>query len=186
MKIKSNSSKSEVDSPYFVRNKKFCKEFESFILEKNGNVKGNFNAWSFSIIGKITKPNTWILRYKKATFTSGNLFLSSKYQNLLTMAEWKTTNRFGSNFKIRKKSFIDFFNLQLDESLSILDFSDKYLIINGEQNNKFIKQMLKILKPLFLSGEIYKIENSNDNLKIELRTEKLHFDIFEKLKELKA
>ena len=183
--IEPNSSASEMSSPYFVRNKEFCDEFESFVTEKNGKVKGNYNAWSFSIIGKVTDPNIWTLNYKKATFTSGNLFLSTKTQNMLTSAEWKTKNLFDSNFKVRRKNMADFFNLQISKSLSTLNFSDEYVIDNKIQHNDYLDEMFIMLKPLFEAKEIYEIENINDNFRIELRTEKHHFKIFEKLAELK-
>ncbi|GGE29095.1 hypothetical protein [Psychroflexus planctonicus] len=183
--IEQNSSTSEMNSPYFVRNKEFCNKFENFVLEKNGKVKGIYNAWSFSVIGKIKNPNIWTLNYKKSTFTSGNLFLSTKTQNLLTSAEWKTKNIFESNFKVRRKMTVDFFNLQTSKSLSKLDFSDKYVIDIKIQKGDFLDKLFMILKPLFLTNEIYEIENSKDDFRIELRTEKHHFEIFERVAELK-
>ena len=183
--IEQNSSTSEMNSPYFVRNKEFCDEFENFVLEKNGKVKGNYNAWSFSIIGKIKNPNIWTLSYKKATFTSGNLFLSTKNQNLLKSAEWKTKNLFDSNFKVRRKTMMDFFNLQIFESLSTLNLSDKYVVENKVHKSDSLDKLFMILKPLFLSNEIYEIENLNNNFRIELRTEKHHFEIFDQLTEMK-
>ena len=180
-----NSSASEMNSPYLVQNKKFCEEFEKFVIKKNGKAKGNYNAWSFSIIGKIKNPNIWTLKYKKATFTSGNLFLSTKTQNILTSAEWKTKNIFDSNFKVRRKTTIDFFKLQFTKSLSILTFSNEYVVDNKNQNRNALEKLFKILEPLFFNGEIYDIENSNGDFRIELRTEKHHFEIFEKLIKLK-
>ena len=183
--IEQNSSSNETSSPYFARNKEFCDEFENFVLKKNGKVKGYYNAWSFSIIGKIKNPNIWTLNYKKSTFTSGNLFLSTKNQNLLTSAEWKTKNIFDSNFKVRRKMMVDFINLQTSKSLSKLDFSDKYVVENKIHKGDFLDKLFMILKPLFLTNEIYEIENSKDDFRIELRSEKHHFEIFERIEELK-
>ena len=183
--IEQNGSTSEMNSPFFVRNKEFCNEFENFVLEKNGKVKGNYNAWSFSIIGKINNPNIWTLNYKKSTFTSGNLFLSTKTQNLLTLAVWKTKNIFDSKFKVRRKTNLDFFKLQTSKSISKLEFTDNYVIENKIKKGDFLNKLFEILKPLFLTNEIYEIENTKDDFRIELRTEKHHFEIFERIAELK-
>ncbi|MBL4667941.1 MAG: hypothetical protein JKY30_01600, partial [Flavobacteriales bacterium] len=69
-------------SPYYIENQRFCKEFEYYIGSKSGLIKGTYNAFSYSIIGKIPHKNDWILNYRKSTFSNGNLFLSSEYQNL--------------------------------------------------------------------------------------------------------
>lgn len=185
MQIQPNSSKSEKDSPYFDRNEQFCAAFEDFVLGKNGKVKGDFNAWSFAVIGKIEKPKTWTLQYKKATFTSGNIFLSAKHQNLLTSAEWKTKSNFGFDFLIRRKSAKDVFRFSAKESHEVITFSDAYFVETNTQNLEAISKLTNILKPLFISDEVYEIENTDSELKIELRTEKHHFDVFEQLLEMK-
>ena len=105
MRIRPNASPDEKDSLFYKKNEEFCSEFEHFIAEKNGKVKGSYNAWAYTISGKISKPKNWNLKYKKATFSSGNLWLSSKYQNLLVLAEWETerVGTHNSEFLIRKK-----------------------------------------------------------------------------------
>jgi len=187
MVIKPNASPDEFSSPFFKKNEEFCLEFERFIADKNGKVKGEYNAWSYTIYGKILNPKNWTLKYKKATFSSsGNLWLSSKSQSLLVLAEW-TTNRVGthnSEFHIRKKTRTDFVKLKLNESLSKVEISDKYVIESKGKNSKLISKLTTILEPLFKSEEIYTIDHQNDKLKIEMRTEKHHFDIFNELAKL--
>ena len=186
MTIKPNASPDEKDSPFYKKNEKFCSEFEHFIADKNGKVKGSYNAWSYTIYGKITQPKNWTLKYKKATFTSGNLWLSSKHQNLLMLAEW-TTERMGthnSEFLIRKKTGTDFIKSMFNNSISKFDIYEKYIIESENKKPQLISKLTGILENLFKSGEIYRIEHLNNKLKIELRTEKHHFDIFNKLTEL--
>ncbi|SRX74512.1 hypothetical protein [Aequorivita antarctica] len=110
MKIKSNAASSELTSPFYKINEEFCRQFENYIAIKNGKVKGNYNAWSYFIQGEIMAPKPWHLKYKKATYTStGNLILSSKKQNLLTLAEWSIPWAISNNseFIIRKKIALD-------------------------------------------------------------------------------
>ncbi len=184
MKIKSNASSDEIFSPFYKANEEFCFEFESYIASKNGKVKGNYNAWSYLVFGKVSTPKSWNLMYKKSTFTStGNLLLSSEYQNLLVLAEWETERKGTHNteFKIRRKTRADFIKLLLNKTLSKLDLSDKYVIEIKDNKPQLISKLTEILKGLFISGEIYEIDHRNDKLKIELRTKKHHFDIFDKL-----
>lgn len=184
MKIKSNASSAELSSPFYKINEDFCKEFEHFIANKNGKVKGNYNAWSYFIQGKITNPKLWHLTYKKATYSStGNLLLSSKSQSLLTSAEWSSSwvGSRNSEFEIRRKDSIGFVNRLFKKDLKNYK-SAKHYLISGEENNvTLIENLTNKLKPLFNSKEIYSIILKNETLTISLRTEKHHFDIFEKL-----
>jgi len=181
MIIKPDASSDEYSSPFFKLNEKFCSEFESFIAEKNGEVKGKYNAWSYVVYGKIKEPKTWTLKYKKSTFSSsGNLW---KSQCLLVLAEWTTKRIDNSNsdFKIRKKEKIDFIKLNIGNKLKPLEVSKKYVIELGNQQSNFIKRIIEITNELFEKEEIYIIELKNGILKIELRTENHYFEIFNEL-----
>ncbi len=184
MIIKPDASSDEYSSPFFKLNEKFCSEFENFIAKKNGEVKGKYNAWSYVIYGKIREPKNWTLKYKKSTFSSsGNLFLSSKSQCLLVLAEWTTKRIDNSNsdFKIRKKEKTDFIKLNIGNKLKPLEVSKKYVIELGNQQSNFLKRIIEITNELFEKEEIYIIELKNGILKIELRTENHYFEIFNEL-----
>lgn len=184
MKIRPNASPNEISSSFFKKNQEFCSCFESFVANKNGKVKGNYNAWSYLIFGRISKPTIWNLTYKKSTFTSiGNLLLSSKYQSLLVLAERETERKetHNSEFIIRRKIRADFLKKLVNKSLSELDISKNYILEIKNTKPKLISNLMEILKSLFQSGEIYKIEHKNNKLKIEMRTEKHYFDIFDRL-----
>ncbi|RMA67698.1 hypothetical protein [Ulvibacter antarcticus] len=183
MVIKSNAGSSEISSPFYQMNEKFCAEFENYIASKNGMVKGTFNAFSYQIFGKISDPIEWELFYKKSTFTSGNLILSAKRQNLFVAAEW-STKRIGthnSEFLIRRKTKSDYFKMKLQSNLSTFDFDKDYVIKSDYHDHQLITNLCNQLSELFDTKEIYLIEQKDDKLKIELRSEKHHFDIFEKL-----
>ncbi|AUC79948.1 hypothetical protein CW736_11495 [Nonlabens sp. MB-3u-79] len=184
MKIKPNATSDEKSSPFYKINEDFSADFEKYIAAKNGKVKGNYSAWSYLIFGKIYSPKKWNLMYKKATYTtSGNLFLSSKSQSLLVLAEWETERKgtHNSEFTIRKKTNIDFLRKIINKSLFELDLTDKYILETKNNQPQLISKLTRILKSLFLSGEIYKIDHRDDKLKIEMRTEKHHFEILDKL-----
>jgi len=184
MKIKSNASSDELSSPFFKLNEKFCSDFESFVNSKNGEVKGNYNSWSYLIFGKISNPKNWNLTYQKSTFTStSNLLLLSKHRNILVLAEWETKRKVApkSEFLIRKKTGVDFFKKLVNNSLQELDFTKKYILEIQKEKPKLCFKLIEILKPLIQSEEIHRIEHKNNKLKIEMRTEKHHFEMFERL-----
>ncbi|SFT35328.1 hypothetical protein SAMN05216474_0055 [Lishizhenia tianjinensis] len=107
MPLKSNATADEKTSPFYLKNEELCREWENYITEKNGQLKGVYNASSFHIEGRIETTNTWSIEVKKATFSSGNLLLSSKYQNLqeiLTLST-KISNTTSGNFRICKSIF---------------------------------------------------------------------------------
>jgi len=182
MKIKSNAVPEELDSPFYHANKKFCEVFERFIASKQGKVKGRYNAWSYLIEGKIEVSKSWYLFYKKSTYSGGNLLLSSKYQNLLAITEWTCNNVEASNttFFVRRKKFTDI----LKPSYLKLTQYPTYMIKTSGKRSPFFTNVLKVLKPLFESNEIYQITLKNNKLNIELRSEEHHFDIFNELIQL--
>jgi len=184
MIIKPDASPDEFDSPFFKKNEQFCIRFENFITTQKGRVKGKYNAFSYLIFGKITNTKNWNLMYRKATFTStGNLFISSKLQGPLVIAEWETSRKgtHNSEFTIRKKTRSDFIKLRLFNSSSKLDISTKYILEFKNNKPQLVSKLTTILKPLFDSNEIYSINHRDDKLKIELKTEEHHFDIFQEL-----
>ncbi len=187
MKIKSNAASTDFSSPFYIVNEDFCREFENYIASKNGKVKGNYNAWSYFIQGKIMTPKHWHLKYKKATYTStGNLILSSKKQNLLTLSDWSTpwVGSYNSEFEIRRKDSFSLMEKLFDRKLKNYSFSKKYLTKRAENNISLIENLHQKLHPLFVSEELYSIILKNDILTISLRTEKHHFGYFEKLSSL--
>jgi hypothetical protein len=186
MKIKSNAASAEYTSPFYKTNEDFCRVFENYVASKNGKIKGNYNAWSYFIQAEIMAKKPWKLKYKKATYTStGNLILSSKKQNLLTLAEWSTPmpSLLNSEFFIHKKESLGFIK-RLFNNLNSFRNQKEYVVTGMENNPIFIENLYKKLEPLFKSGEIYSIILKNNILAISLRTEKHHFDTFKKLLDL--
>lgn len=178
MKIKSNALPYEVNSPFFIANKMFCEEVESFVKDKHGNVKGLYNANSYFIKGKITTHKTWMLKYKKATYTgTGNLLLSSKFENLLELAHWSCTITALNTVVIRKRTFFDFFN----PSFKKMTLFPKYGITYKGEESVYFDKVLAILQPLFTSGKIFKVSITTNRLDIELRSEQSHLDILNQL-----
>lgn len=90
MNLKSNASSNEIKSPFYQKNKELCEKWEKYVLEKDGKIKGEYNAWSINLTAKISGKRNWTIHVTKATFSSGNLLLSSKKQNLREVLTFKT------------------------------------------------------------------------------------------------
>ena len=183
MVIKSDAGTEELSSPFYIANQEFCKEFENYIASKNGLIKSSYNAWSYSIIGKIPHEKEWVLKFKKATYSNGNLILSSEYQNLLTACIWSAKNftTETSNFKIRKKRFTDLFS----SKWKTMKNHSSYSIRANEPKSKFLSNIVSILDNLFIQEFVFEIEYLNNDLIIDLRTDQLHIGLIDKLLEIK-
>lgn len=68
--------------------------------------------------------------------------------------------------------------------MSKFDDYNEYIIESKVNKPQLISKLENILAPLFKSGEIYKINHWDNKLKIELRTDKHYFEIFDKLTKL--
>lgn len=136
------------------------------------------------IFGEIAHTKLWTLVYKKATFTStGNLFLSSEYESLLVAAEWKTkyVSREANNFKIRKQIATDGIKLLFNTKLKRVENYPKYIVEYGNELPNLYTKILSSLQCLFSSEELYEVSMQNEELSIELRSDKHHFEVFEKV-----
>jgi len=177
MGLISDASPEELASPYYIQNKLICEAFEQFILEKNGKVKGKFNAWSFVVYGKIPHHNKGEFKIKKSTYTStGNLLMSSKKQSLQLESIWfaKLSESDCSDFLIEKSKWYK-------QSKKIDSY---YSIQTKTPQHSFIKSLIKILTPIFNTKNIWKITYKNRTLKIETRSVKLEFEIIAQLLKL--
>jgi hypothetical protein len=183
MSISSNAAESEQNSRFYKANSAFCEEFEKFILDKGGKVTGSFNSWSYEVYGKIRTPQQWVLKYKKSTLSSGNIFFSSKYQNLFVSLEWSTLIKTEQklDFLIRKRKLINFRQLPYDQTSILTDISNKYVIYSESSDSTLISELTNALKEQFKTNQIYKIQLINNQLKIEMRTDQHYFEIFQKL-----
>ncbi len=184
MSIESNASPDELSSPYYIANKNFCIEFEKFIVKRKGEVKGKYNAYSFFVIGNIKAKKYWKLTYKRATYSSsGILYLDAEKECLLLLAKWETelTNNNAEKFLIRKRTNIDNIRMLFDKGLNKIKTSKKYIIKTNNPECELITKLTRILNVIIKSEELYEIELKNSRLRIEMRTGKQYFDLFNRL-----
>jgi hypothetical protein len=176
----SNTTRDELTSPFYLANEKFCLNFGQYIELKNGISKGEYNAWGYMLYGKIKSPKKWVFKYKKATFpTSGSLFISAEKEGLLVLSEWKTkiNEHTGANFLIRTRQTLD----RLNSKVNHFENFTNYVIVSNKSTPLFFSNLIRILTPLFTTGQIYEIEYGNNELRIELRSKLHNFSVLDNL-----
>lgn len=143
MPLISEASPSEKHSTYYLANEATCKEWEKFILSKDGKVNGVYNAWSLKIKAQIKTKRTWNFYVEKSTFSSGNLLLSSKTQSLHESCQISTEIEEEMNFSISK------------------NFDHVYW-----PQQEVFQQLYSICLPAIKANQLQKVELKNNLLKI--------------------
>jgi hypothetical protein len=183
MPISPNAAPDELDSPFFIKNEEVCRTFDEFIISLDGETRGNYNAFSYNILGEIRHPNEWEFNIKKSSFTSGNLLLSSKYQSLNIASKWTAKNLPSDcpEFFIRRKRFTDSFITSGSKKSNWLSTSQRYVIKPQEPSHYFIKELEVKIKDLIRSGQVWEVRYENNMLSIDLRTDQIHTGIIKDL-----
>ena len=176
MPIIPNAGPNELSSPFFKKNKESCEKFLKFIESLGGEVNGRYNAFSYHLLGKVKRKNQWNLRFKKSSYSSGSLLLSSKYQSLSFVSEWFADDIMLNcpKFKIRKKNKFDFIKKYIFSNLWKLKEHENYIIECVESDNFYIFNLNEILSSLYEGGKVYEITYEKKKMTISLRTEGIH------------
>lgn len=112
MSITFNGTDHEKNSPFCIRNKEFCENWQEQIIKIGGNFKSTYNAQSFNIKAKLELEQPWIFEIKKSTYASDNLLFSPEEQTISKWSTLKTKIKLNSpSFKIKKNAFWDFLKL---------------------------------------------------------------------------
>jgi hypothetical protein len=160
MSIESNAAPDELDSPFYKKNEELCKKWEQFILERGGQVKGSYNAWSFIFMSKVKGKKEWLINVKKATFTSGNLLLSSKKQSLQEILTFRSIfkNTGCKDFHISRSIFK-----------------------RKERNHPFFKQIELLVKNGINDRSLYEVQFKNSELNIIFHHKNDWFEMADKV-----
>lgn len=159
------------------------KSANQFITSMGGETVGTYNAWSYRVIGKINHPNQWEFLLKKSTFSSGNLLLSSEYQNLHIASIWIARNLPSncSTFLIRKKKVGDGLKIALSRNWNWLSVKKRYLIYSKSPEHTLIEDIQYLLKHLLKLENLWEVRYENPILSIEVRSENSYTSTIEKL-----
>ncbi len=180
MAIISNASKDEKSSEYYISNEIFCLNLEKELaLIGFKDIMGKYNAWSYIVTAKFKDAFKRIhVKYTKSTYTSGNLLLSAKSQNLSYNVEWEVKVRTDvSNFKVRQRKWTDFVLISLGKWHTFFN-QQKYVInIPNYRTNRVVNLVHKTMNPLFDSNAVFEIKCEDDKIISSLRSNKNHIHI---------
>lgn len=184
MSITSNASTDETSSPFFLRNEQFCREFERYIESKGGESSGNYNAWNYEVHGIISTPKKWDVSYRKSTYSIRRTAItSSADENVHYYVVWETDLNcpISDEFTIRERSFFYPIRRLFNQNIRRLAISNRYVLELKKDEPYLITKLINLFEALFQAGEVFEISNQNNKLRIDLRTPKHHFELFENL-----
>lgn len=183
MPVTPNAAPGELDSPFFIANEEICQSFDQFIVSNGGETRGKYNAFSYNVLGKVRHSNKWEFRIKKSTFTSGNLLLSSEYQNLHIASIWTARSLQSDcpDFLIRRNKFLDGIRISFSKKWNWFTHDKRYVIRCRNRDHNLIKDMKDILKHLFDVDCVWEVHYNNPVLIIDLRANSSHTATIEKL-----
>jgi hypothetical protein len=160
MAIKSNASPDELSSPFYIKNKELCLSWEKFIHDREGKINATYNAFSLSIKAKVKLNSTWVIEVEKASYTSGNLFLSYKSQNLQEVLTLQTLVKDSGC----KKFYIKNGNIK-----------------RGNSSHPLLKSVTSLLKDGFQNKFVYEVTFKDDILTIVIHHQNDGFEFVEKI-----
>ena len=181
MAVVSNAAPSEKLSPHYVENKIICEDFARYIEQKNGDARGKYNAWSYTVIGDIPGKRSWSIRIKKAIFTNPSLILKPETTNLFIGVK-VTANNFVSDcpdFVVRRRKISDFVLTPILPKWSKV--GSRYRLKSDQPKHKLVTKILTILDELIKLQEVYQVAYKDQVLTIDLRSASHPFKVIDVL-----
>lgn len=174
MSIISNASPDELYSEYYKNNERFCFNLEQQLLNLGfKEINGKYNAWSYIVyLSGYLSNQHWKTQYKKSTFTStGNLLLSSKYENLLFMIKWEVNLNYSvSDFIVKQSNWRNIYSIWF-KNFEYVPNNKNYIIRRTDVNSIIPNLILSELETLLKVKEVYEIICEDNKLVISLRPE---------------
>lgn len=184
MSLEALATSDEKTSPFFLANEKIVHDFEHYVFEKGGRIKGKYGAWSYNVLASIPSELNWQVRIKKATHNQPSLLLSSKYSVFVeTIISTDYLNFESPNFNIKRRFFAEWLKQLLFPKWKRFNKFGRYTIQSDvdQSNSEIIETLAEILRSEFKSQKILEIKKEGSYLKIHILQDKLNQQLLEKL-----
>jgi hypothetical protein len=185
MPILSNASPTEKNSPYYLENQKVCEKFEEFILTQRGSVDGKYNATSYFAEAYLRLQSEWKITIKKASYSSGNLLLSSEHQNLHILTTWET--HINQNtipaFRIDRNTASKKLISLLNKKRKSLACNTGYSAFSVDFNHFFYQRVTELLTSSFVDNSLAFVEFRNGRFLVGLSTSEPFLELTYRLDE---
>ncbi|MDW7692773.1 hypothetical protein R9C00_11435 [Flammeovirgaceae bacterium SG7u.111] len=151
MPIESHATNAELDSPFYLANQKICTDWERFVLEKGGTIRGKYNAWSFGLKTEVKSHYSWNIEVRKSTQTNTGHGKSIVVEFL--KFETRINNIACEDFHIRKPKLFDLFSShkKLDNKTKV------YRFIGNNRSHPFPTKLIGLLAEGFENKSIYEV-----------------------------
>lgn len=173
---------SELNSPFFLENKRICEAWKNFIKKNQGTVKGKCSAWALIVKGEIEGKNNWFFRIKKSTSSTSSIFISSEKSiiEFLTI-EAASLDLKCTSFSIRKPKWFDFIRLKLDSNYKRLNAN---LVLKANKvddvENYWLVELIERL-PVSAKVDVVKYNHLEKTLILRFQSILEDFDFVERL-----
>jgi hypothetical protein len=165
MAVVPDASLSERTSPFYLHNQAISKEWEQFVLQRGGEIKGKYSAWAYKLIAKIHGVFVWSIIVQKSTYTHRSLIIPP-HKNIYEGIELSTylPRHVATEFLIRKSRFTDRFMWRKKTH----KMHPSYVFIAEEPHPFITELMAKILQDPMDRGSFFKATCKNGQLWIKL------------------
>ena len=162
---------SELNSPFFLKNKHVCEVWEGFIKKHEGTIKGKCSVWALIVEGKIKKNTIWTFKIKKSTSSTSNIFISSKKAIIeFSTIQASDINLKCTSFRIRKYKWLDFIRLKLSSNHMRVN-KELVLIaknINRVEENRLVELIKKL--PITIKADIVQYNDEKKTLMLRFQS----------------
>lgn len=98
--IISDASQEEEHSPFYIENKTICQEWEAFISQLNGSIKGSFSSWSIRLYADIPRQENWKVDIRKSSLSNTSLLIAPE-KNVIEQTIFEVSDLYLGEFNIK-------------------------------------------------------------------------------------
>lgn len=161
MSIQSNASPDEKMSDFYINNEQNCKKWEVFVNSYHGELRGNYNAWSYHLKSKVYGKKEWLITIERAVYSGAHILLTSRHQNLKEVVTFQT---------------------RVPKNTAELNISNGRAVIGNKQH--FVLQKLHAVVPYLFRLDNYSVTIKKDILNIRIQYENECFELAGHLMEI--
>jgi len=163
--LKAVGSEHEKSSPFFIRNKQKCEDFQGKMEAIGAEVRGSYGAWAYLAVANFKdEPKTKAAIERKTDSRSDLLDM-----RVSEICEWKIhSKRLHFDTQIRRRRALQIF---IPRHYLSLKSNKAYLIKREFSQHSLLKEIVGILSPLFSKNLIFHFEIEEHVLTIRFKYE---------------
>lgn len=142
--IVSDASPDEEHSPFYIDNKAICQEWEAFVNQLGGSIKGSFSAWTLKMCAHLPTQGNWKVDISKSSLSTSTLFLAPE-KSIIEQTKFEASEINLGEFAIKIWESSLWSSLRMKINPNINRLNDQLVIaINGKPNQKGVELIEKM------------------------------------------